>query len=184
MLEKQKIRKFNCDMYLLGIDEDGTKYWLQAPSWDCGWYWGFGYIETLNETKTDIESHQHATDFYIKWIREILVETTFTDEERWALCELFDNFYTLRELADAQHHNGKLGNYTEKRHGFNFNTLFKDGMVINRDCLPLVMAKIISILTPEETETADSLELKYKNMLLKNDTDKVGSEELKGVKNG
>lgn len=36
MLEKQKIRKFNRDMYLLGIDEDGTKYWLQAPSWDCG----------------------------------------------------------------------------------------------------------------------------------------------------
>lgn len=167
MLEKQKIRKFNCDMYLLGADEEGTKYWLQAPSWDCDRYWGFGYIETLNPTQTDIESHQHATDFYSEWKSNVLKQTTFTDEESWALCELFDNFYTLRELADAQHHNGKLGNYTEQRHGFNFNALFKEGVVINRDCLPFVMAKIISILTPDETETADSLELKYKEVLLK-----------------
>lgn len=78
MLEKRKIHRFNCDMYLLGIDEDGTEYWLQAPSWDC---------------------------------------------------------------------------------------------------LPFVMAKIISILTPDETETADSLELKYKDMLSDKPKYKVGSKD-------
>ena len=173
MLEKRKIHRFNRDMYLLGVDDEGIEYWLEEPSWDCGWYWGFGYIETLNKTKTDIESHQHATDFYTEWKSKVLKQTTFTEAESWGLCELFDDFYTLRELADAQYHNGKLGNYTSERHGFDFNTLFKDGMVINRDCLPFVMGKIISILTPEETETADSLELKYKDMLKY----KVGSKD-------
>lgn len=180
MLEKAKIHKFGSDMYLLGMDNDGTEYWLEAPSWECGWYWGFGYIETLNKTKTDTESLKHANHFYSEWIKTF-AETTFTKYESWALCELFDDFYTLKELADAQHHNGKLGNYTAERHGFDFNTLFKKGMLINRDCLPFVMAKIISILTPDETETADSLELKYKDMLPKNDTDKpkykVGSKD-------
>lgn len=181
MLEKQKIHRFGKDMYLLGTDEEGTKYWLEEPSWDCGWYWGFGYIETLNARGTDIESHQHADNFYTKWKSKTLKETTFTEDESWALCELFDNFYMLRELADAQHHNGKLGNYTEKCHGFDFRKLFKDGVVINRDCLPFVMAKIISILTPAENETADSLEMKYKDWLEEDDVNKpkykVGSKD-------
>lgn len=179
MLEKQKIHKFGKDMYLLGTDEEGTKYWLEEPSWDCGWYWGFGYIETLNARGTDIESHQHAFNFYSNWM-DTLVETTFTKDESWALCELFDNFYMLRELADAQHHNGKLGNYTEKRHGYDFTKLFKDGIVINRDCLPFVMAKIIAMLSPDENETEDSLEMKYKDRWEK-DADKpkykVGSKD-------
>ena len=45
---------FSC-FYLLGRDEEGINYWLEEPSWDCGWYWGFGYVETYttNEVKAD-----------------------------------------------------------------------------------------------------------------------------------
>jgi len=31
----------------LGISE-GEKIYLTAPSWDCGWYWRFGYLGNVN----------------------------------------------------------------------------------------------------------------------------------------
>lgn len=165
MLDKKVSFAFGKEVYFLGKDEDGTKYWLEAPSWECGWYWDFGYIETYQGNRTpekavDIDSHQHATYFYSVWCNKILKETTFSDEEKWALCELFSNFYTLRTLADAQHHNGIEGNYTSKRHGFDYNTLLNKD--INKECLPFVMAKIVSILSGKDTE---ELEKKYQDMV-------------------
>ena len=46
MLNKKKIHVFGKDAYLLGKDDQGIQYWLESPSWDCDWYWGFGYVET------------------------------------------------------------------------------------------------------------------------------------------
>lgn len=169
MINKYKSRMFGKEIYLLGTDSEGTKYFLESPSWDCGWYWGFGYIETYTnnrciELSRDISSHQHADNFYSKWCEGILVNKTFDDSEKWALCELFQNFYTLRNLADAQHSNGKEGNFTSVNHGFNYKNLIKEGLNINKDCIPFVMAKIISILSPVG-ETVEELEQKYKNMI-------------------
>ena len=31
----------------IGINND-EKIYLSAPSWDCGWYWGFGYLGNKN----------------------------------------------------------------------------------------------------------------------------------------
>ena len=162
MLDKCKKHKFRKDIYFLGTDEDGEKYWLEEPSWDCGWYWGFGYIETYTKNGRDIQSHQHANNFYSKWCETILKSKSFSDDEKWALCELFANFYTLQKLAEAQYFEGKEGNFTSKRNGFDYRTLIRDGLNINRDCLPFVMAKIISILSPDENETVEVLERKYK----------------------
>lgn len=151
MLKKEKSFAFGKEVYLLGVDKDGIKYWLEEPSFDCGWYWGFGYIESYTNNNCpsrsrDINSHEHAENFYSKWCNERFEETTFSDSEKWVLCELFQNFYTLRNLAEAQYHNGKEGNYTSKRNGFDFNRLFKKDININKDFLPEVMAKIVSIL--------------------------------------
>lgn len=165
MLDKCKKHKFGKDIYFLGTDEDGEKYWLEEPSWDCGWYWGFGYIETYTKRGDDIQSHQHADNFYSKWCETILKSKSFSDDEKWALCELFANFYTLQKLAEAQHHDGAEGNYTSKRNGFDYRTLIREGLDINRDCLPFVMAKIISILSPDKSETVEVLEKKYKEQV-------------------
>ena len=48
-MEKQKITKFGDDYYLLGINQENEKVWLEKPSWDCDWYWGFGYVEIFNQ---------------------------------------------------------------------------------------------------------------------------------------
>ena len=63
-IAKKQSKAFGKDIYLLGEDQDGTKYWLEAPHFDCGWYWGFGYIETYTNNRRpdlakDIASHQH-----------------------------------------------------------------------------------------------------------------------------
>lgn len=75
---KKTIRETNTGTYfLLGCDSENIMYWLKSPSWDCGWYWGFGYIRSEN-------GHQHANNFYGKWWGEkdsILIETTFTKSE-------------------------------------------------------------------------------------------------------
>ena len=167
MLEKRKSFAFGKEVYLLVSDSDGVTYWLEAPSWDCDWYWGFGYIETYtNNTypscSRDIVSHQHAEKFFSKWCEEILKEKTFSDDETWELCELFENFYTLRNLAETQKHEGKEGNYTERRHGFDYRKLLREDVDINRDCLPFVMAKIVSILSGKNV---DELEEEYKNKM-------------------
>lgn len=167
MIKKRKSFAFGKEVYLLGSDSDGVKYWLEAPSWDCGWYWGFGYIETYtNNTNPSrsrrVESHQHATDFYSKWCNEILKEKTFSDDEKWALCELFKNFYTLRNLAETQKHEGKEGDFTSKRYGFDYRKLLREDVNINRDCLPFVMAKIVSILSGR---SAEELEEEYKSKM-------------------
>ena len=69
---KVKSHAFGKDIYLLGQDEQGINYWLEAPKWDCIWYWGFGYIESFTNNKyphlsKDISSHQHADKFLSKW---------------------------------------------------------------------------------------------------------------------
>ncbi len=50
-MQKQMDHAFNKDVYLLGKDSEGISYWLEAPSWDCGWYWGFGYVETYRSNR-------------------------------------------------------------------------------------------------------------------------------------
>lgn len=130
--------------FLLGIDKDGTKHWLLEPSWDCGWYWGFGYIETK-------DSHMHADDFYPTFFdvnkdnNPILETRTFTQEEGYKLAELFQEFYTLKKSAEMW-----------GRGGCHITTGFipkKAGLVqeINEILIPMVTEKIIEILTPKET---------------------------------
>ena len=100
---KKGIKVFDTNYYLLGKDKKEIEYYLEEPHWDCGWYWRFGYIETFNKNFTDINSHQHARDFYPKWIlgkNSILVDTPFTEKELWLLSEYFKEFYLFKELAE------------------------------------------------------------------------------------
>ena len=48
MLDKQVRQQDKKKEYLLGTDEYGIKYWLESESWDCNWYWGFGYLGNKN----------------------------------------------------------------------------------------------------------------------------------------
>lgn len=122
-MKKFKMHKFGKDCYLLGTDNDGTKYFLEAATWDCGWYWGGGYVETYTnneypERAKDIESHQHFDSLFFKnpWksgfdaFKEFFKETPFTDDEIWKILELMKSFYICAEYSGMLYRGG--ANYT------------------------------------------------------------------------
>lgn len=96
---------------LLGQDADGLDYYLEDPSWDCGWYWGFGYIVSAT-------SFSHADGEYIMpdpdkrslytsrdndtniFTGRFLKNKTFTDEQGWKLRELMATFYQIQKQAE------------------------------------------------------------------------------------
>lgn len=106
-MQKKEIHAFG-KHYLLGSDKEGIKHYLQKPSWDCDWYWGFGYIHTYTnnnnpEMSRDLNSHYHW-DSFKEYPHPIhLVKTPFTENEWWKLRELAKTIYTLRETAQLFH---------------------------------------------------------------------------------
>lgn len=116
-MKKQKSFAFGKDVYLLGKDADGVYYWLESAKWDCGWYWGFGYIETYTNNKNpnlakDIKSHQHFDSLFFRAgngydaFKKFFVETTLTEKETWQLLEMMKTFYILREYSDTLNRGG------------------------------------------------------------------------------
>lgn len=104
-MEKQVMEKFGKTYYLLGIDKNGNKVWLLEASWECGWYWGLGYIQTFNKKQTDINSHSHFDTLFFKkdshksYIK-CFNDVTLTDKEIWQLLELMKSLYILRKYSD------------------------------------------------------------------------------------
>lgn len=159
-LDKETSTGFGKKVYLLGKDCDGINYWLEAPSWYCGWYWGFGYIETYRNNcypneAIDLDSYQHAdgagflgVNFQIDNDKSILSETTFTQEEAWLLAELFRQFYLMQSLADWQHRQSGLNVCDSGSKGVKINDVLKCD--INKEILPELMKNIIEILEPTE----------------------------------
>lgn len=141
--------------------EDNAKIWFDVPEWQCGWYWGFGYLGNKNE-------HYHLDgyskkDYHIKdengkfhFIRGDRNENMFgcliNDYELapaikanlWQFCEIAKTIYTLKETAEV------LG-----RGGSNFTTnLCKDEIVnkkevhrINSVVIPKLLIKLREVMT-------------------------------------
>ncbi len=94
----------NGDKILL-FKADNNRYYLRNPKFDCGWYWGLGYLATGRSS-----SHSHF-DTYFKdklfcdaWID--FEATPFTKDESYIITDYMRQLYRLREMADMLH----LGN--------------------------------------------------------------------------
>lgn len=115
-MKKQTTEAFGKTIYLLGIDNEGIKYWLEEPSWDCGWYWGFGYIETYTNNNNpsrarDITRHTHFDSMFMNGngctrdnFKNFFKETPLNDNEIWELCDYMKTFYTLQSVAELFKH--------------------------------------------------------------------------------
>jgi len=161
-MKKQRSQAFKKEIYLLGSDAEGVKYWLETPSWDCGWYWGFGYVETYtNNTDPskarDVESHQHADGEYKSqcvnptsdtniFTGDFLIQKTFKDTEGWKLRELMATFYHLKEQATFFDHGGMHITTNPLARQFAKPERAKN---INEKDIPAVTAEILAILSPE-----------------------------------
>lgn len=158
MLGKKKSHAFEKDVYLLGMDESGIYYWLEEPSWDCEWYWGFGYVETYTENmfpeeSEDIESHSHFDSMFFNGpshgydnFKAFFEESVLTDSELWNFLELMKTAYTLKEAAEVFYRGGS--NYSEN----SCREILKDKEAynhINQVLLPALFEKMKAILTNE-----------------------------------
>ncbi|MBS1641026.1 MAG: hypothetical protein JSR11_00990 [Bacteroidetes bacterium] len=169
IIEKKTSHAFGKDIYLLGVDEKGTNYWLEAPKWDCGWYWGFGYVETYTNNinpsiAKDIKSHAHISGIlgeqeeynYEKgcfckgeYVHNLIdskkfISTTFDENESWELTELFNQFYFLKTAAEnfgrgKCHTANTIAPKWEKKELAN---------EINKVHIPAITKRILEILTP------------------------------------
>lgn len=149
---------FNNKIYLLGQDSDGVNYYLEAPSWDCGRYWGFGYIETYTNNNNpakakDIRSHQHFDTLFFKGkkcaydlFKEFFTRTTLNDNEIWLLLDYMQTFYTLRDSADL--FDRGYSSYTDRA---KLDTVKNKELVnkINDDLLPALFNKVNNLLSLE-----------------------------------
>lgn len=134
-MKKKTTTAFGEQIYLLGCDEDGKKYWLAHPSWDLDWYWGFGYVRTYTnnsypEKSKDINSHEHIGSSF-KDLNKVFAEATFSNDEGILLNDYFTQFYELKEKAERAHRNDN----DKWNH-------------INKTLLPEIFEKILSILKP------------------------------------
>lgn len=117
-MKKRTEKAFGKKIFLLGKDANGARYWLEAATWDCDWYWGFGYITTytnnINPSRArDIDSLQHFNRLFLlknksacECFNNFFVETTLTENEIWQLLELMKTFYIMRDYSDALHRGG------------------------------------------------------------------------------
>ena len=128
-MKKETITRFGNTYYLLGIrKEDDKKVYLKKPTFDCGWYWGIGYVETFR--RNDIHDHQHFDSLFLSHniydgFKDYFKEITLDDKEIWTLLELMQSAYTMRKYSDMLHSKGAhissnpLGNLIASDHEYN-----------------------------------------------------------------
>lgn len=84
----------------LGIHE-GEEIYLSKHSWDCGWYWCFGYVGNRNR-------HFHFDTFlkYPEEANKLFTECNFTDSSWWIIRDLFIQAYALKKVAEIYRYGG------------------------------------------------------------------------------
>ena len=114
--EKHCIKWHGREYFYLGTDSDGQKNYLEKHHFDCGWYWGIGYIETFTnnrnpEKSRDISSYTHFDtqilkgDAYDNFIKKF-ESNPFNDREIWLIIELMKTLYNLRNYSDMIYRGG------------------------------------------------------------------------------
>ena len=107
------MNKFNVTIPQLTIPKrylgklDGEKVWLAPPSWDCEWYWGYGYIENnhLHSHFAELDTNDNLFNAIQKRF-----DGTFSlqGSNLWVFCELMQTFYYLKEIVEVY---SRGGNY-------------------------------------------------------------------------
>ena len=123
---------------------DGKSIYLSAPSWDCDWYWGFGYLGNNN-----IHYHIDGIDKDVN-LHDAIVnhfdEGTFIVKDNhdiYTLAELFKTFYTLKETAEVLGRGGSHITDNPLKHVI----VNKDEVTrINQVVLPAIFEAIYDIL--------------------------------------
>lgn len=84
----------------IGTTTEAGKVYLTKHQFDCGWFWGFGYLGNRSY-------HYHFETYLNNTIQhdvsKVFTDTPLTQSHWWTLLELFKTAYTLRKYADMLH---------------------------------------------------------------------------------
>ena len=102
------------EKFLMG-KVDSKNIYLSAPSWDCGWYWGFGYLGNKNchyhldglNRYENIHLFDAIKKHFGESLNPILQENEY--KNLWTFVELVLTAYTLKETAEVL---GRGGSHT------------------------------------------------------------------------
>jgi len=158
-MEKIKTTAFGKKVYLIGKDKEDTFYWLEEGKFDCGWYWGFGYVETYTRNECpslarDINSHSHFDGMFLNGknngydkFKNFFAKTVLTDGEIWKLVELMKSFYIARNYSDMLHSGG--AHYTTNPAAEIIKSPTEYDR-INKIVIPAIIEEVYKLLTPEQ----------------------------------
>jgi hypothetical protein len=79
------------------------RIYLSKHTWDCGWYWGFGYIGN-HKLHAHFKLFLEGGDTYD--LPKVFSNTKLTQNNWWTVLEMFSSAYKLREAADLYNRGG------------------------------------------------------------------------------
>jgi len=93
--------------WFIGVSSYGGREYLEDFSWDCGWYWGGGYLgnSRLHHHVDGIGAYENINmfDAFKKYFDKSLA---LTDNQLWRFCDLFKQFYAYKQAAECFRHGG------------------------------------------------------------------------------
>lgn len=146
--------------YLLGI-KDGESFYLEKATWDCDWYWGFGYVESYRGKGTSDRAwrgHQHFDTLFLKPAKFVegfkasFDETPLSDKEIWKLLELMKSFYIARQYSDMLHTGGAHISSSPVKDTISSEAEYKR---INEVVIPAICEQVYKLLSEEEEVNED-----------------------------
>jgi len=104
----------NSRIYLGKIEGTGPIY-LSEHSWDCDWYWGFGYLGNKDCHFHIYSLIDHPGHYDPEWhqVDKHFDETWLTQDQWWILRDLFIQAYAIRKCADSMLYGGHQTNKAE-----------------------------------------------------------------------
>lgn len=123
---------------------DNEPIFLSKPTWDCGWYWSFGYLGNAkcHYHLSNLNKETNLFDGMRKHFGDSLIIKK--DQDLWTFCELAKTVYTLKETAEVLSRGGSY--YTTNP----VCDLIKNPLEaerINKIVLPAIFAEIEKIFT-------------------------------------
>ncbi len=152
--------------YLIGYNDNEPIY-LSPPSWDCGWYWGFGYLGNRN-CHYHVDGLAKDCNLYDGFKKHFGESLKIRDSHLWTICELFKTFYILKETAEVL---GRGGAHYTNNPCKNIIVNKDEVERINKTIMPALFEEIYKIL--EMNKNNEQLFQELVDLNVQGDTAKV-----------
>jgi len=85
--------------------ETNESIYLTMPTWDCGWYWSFGYLGNI-DCHYHLDSHFNTNKNIYDELLEKYELNTKIKNKLWEFCEIISTVYSLKNAAEIYNRGG------------------------------------------------------------------------------